>query len=340
MKSNGIIKYGISMDYVSSWGYKDAIREIVQNFKDYGEYDLIEDDKNITYVNKYKPTDTNFLKIGFTKKDNPNAVGKHGEGIKMALLVLHRLKLNVWIDTYIAGIHYQMKPTIYEDDMLGTCFGIEYQTQGMDNVDDVMFSVMVERSSEYDEMKDYFITTNTNVIFESEYGNIVDMPAGNIYVGGIYVTNFNDIPRSYDIKPAYVDLGRDRNFPSTYDIESYTSAIYSKYVGEHEEELKTYSNREVSNMNYLPQSYIKDVKPTMINGTMKFKCKNEIVPDVFERMVKNDCDVQLQITKLNDELTKRKSPYQLLESFKRKYRMYGETERAFNSILHKSKNWS
>jgi len=340
MNDSGIIKYGISMNYVGSWGYKEAIREIVQNFKDYGEYDFIENDDNIEYVNAYKPSDTNFLKIGFSKKDNPNAVGKHGEGIKMALLVLHRLELKVFIDTYIDGIHYQMRPTVYEDDMLGTCFGIEYQTQDMDDADDVMFMVRVDKSPEYDDMKDHFITDETDIIFESDYGNIVDMPAGNIYVGGIYVTTFSDIPRSYDIKPEYVDLGRDRNFPCTYDIESYTGAIYTEYVDKNEEKLDTCSNREASHMNHLPRSYVKEVEPTMMNGKMKFKNKDGLIPDVFERLVKNDREVQLKILKLNDELTKRKSPYDLLVAFKNRHGMYGSELHEFNSILEKSKNWS
>jgi hypothetical protein len=336
--SSGIIKYGISMDYISSWGYTEAIREIVQNFMDYGDYDFTLDDDGLTYVNDYHPIDTNFLKIGFTRKHNSESVGKHGEGLKMALLVLHRLKLNVSIDTYINDMHYQMQPTTYEDDMLGTCFGIEYQSQ-LTNGDDGDFTVCIEHSSEYDEMEDYFITEDTDIIFESDYGNIVDMPAGNIYVGGIFVTNFDDIPRSYDIKPKYVDLGRDRNFPSTYDLESYTGEIYTEFVNENEDALDNYSDREASNMSELPDSYMEHVKPTMLNGKMKFKHKNDIVPDVFERMVKNNREMQLKIVKLNDELTKRKNPYELLENFKQRYGMYGNQLRDFNSILEKSKKW-
>jgi hypothetical protein len=181
------------MNYVSSWGYKEAIREIVQNFMDYGDYqrEINVDKQLILYSNDYLPTDTNFLKIGFTQKNNPNAIGKHGEGIKMALLVLHRLGLDVYITTVIDGFMYTFTPTTYDDPMLGKCFGILYSvTDSTSQYIRDNFSVGVSLTPEFNEMNDYFIDSNTSVLFKCSYGEIIDKPAGNIYVGGIFVTNY------------------------------------------------------------------------------------------------------------------------------------------------------
>ena len=34
-----IIKYGIGFDYLPKWGIKEALREIYQNFNDYGAFE-------------------------------------------------------------------------------------------------------------------------------------------------------------------------------------------------------------------------------------------------------------------------------------------------------------
>lgn len=340
MYNAGIIKYGISMNYVSSWGYKEAIREIVQNFKDYGDYNL-DEGYNLEFRNCYQPTDTSFLKIGFSKKDNPNAVGKYGEGIKMALLVLHRNNIPVYITATIGDSRYQFRPTTYCDDMLGECFGIEYQSCDVDTSFDDRFCVTVKRTIEYDKMGDYFITNNTPIIFKHYDGDIVDMPAGNIYVGGIFVTKFDDLPRSYNIKASHVDLGRDRNFPCTFDIEYWTSRIVEAYMENNVDEIESFSAREVKHLHNLPNDYVKDVEPTMVNGQMKFKTKTGMLPDRFEDAVRNNRDVQIKITKLNDTLTKRKSPTELLTMFKSKHEHYmrSETLCDLDSIISKSANW-
>lgn len=342
MADSGIIKYGISMDYVSSWGYKEAIREIVQNFKDYGEYDYIVNDNFIEYANSYAPSDTNFLKIGFTKKDNPDAVGKHGEGIKMAMLVLHRLNLDITIEAYVGDKSFTLQPVTYEDDMLGTCFGIEYISSELCNPDDTLFIVRVQRAPEFDEMEDYFINDDTEVIFESDCGDIVDMPAGNIYVGGIFVTNYTDVDRSYNIKGGHVDLGRDRNFPSTFDLEYHTGQIVEDYMSENVAEVESFSSREVRHLHSLPDEYVKDVEPTMLHGKMKFKTKTGLLPDRLEEAARNNREVQLKVKKLNDTLSKRKTPEQLLLSFRKQHssQMYGSSLVDFDAIIEKSKHWS
>ena len=93
-----IIHYGIGKDYLPNWGLPQALREIYQNFIDYGEYDAksVKYGENVvvTITNDYKPETLEFLRIGMSNKGgNINAIGKHGEGLKMALLVMARMDM-------------------------------------------------------------------------------------------------------------------------------------------------------------------------------------------------------------------------------------------------------
>ena len=129
-----MIKYGISRDYLPDWGYAEALREIYQNFDDYGIF--TEDktdvdgqgyDYEITLSNNYAPANLNFLSVGYSaKRHDNNTVGEHGEGLKMALLVLAREGVEVVLNTGAS----ELTPTFYDDEHLGECFGINIAEKG------------------------------------------------------------------------------------------------------------------------------------------------------------------------------------------------------------------
>src|SRR6185503_8485894 len=101
-KNSGIIHYGFGKDYLPKWGLQQALREIYQNFLDYGDYeeeiqyvdeDVTHDTQRliITIKNGWNPESLDYLRIGNSNKGgNTNAIGKHGEGLKMAFLILLR----------------------------------------------------------------------------------------------------------------------------------------------------------------------------------------------------------------------------------------------------------
>lgn len=92
----------ISPNYVSNWGIKEAIREILQNAID-GETNGYEkivdyngDTLNITSLGVNLQAKD--LILGCSSKDDQDGmIGKYGEGFKLALVVLLRKGLNVEI---------------------------------------------------------------------------------------------------------------------------------------------------------------------------------------------------------------------------------------------------
>ena len=117
-----MIKFGMSEDYVPNWGVVQAIREIYQNFIDYGEFSVQIDQINdshssVRITNDFSPENWEFLKIGFSKKGD-GAIGKHGEGLKLAGLIFLREKRMFRISTPIG----RADAAFYEDDQLGTCW--------------------------------------------------------------------------------------------------------------------------------------------------------------------------------------------------------------------------
>lgn len=119
------INYGIHRDYLSSWGLKEALREIFQNFIDYGEYNIVTESclDEFIYVsldNKYNPTDLEFLAIGKSIKHGDQSIGKHGEGLKMAMLIFLRENLEIWIDTQLG----RLKPIWNNQDHIGETLAI------------------------------------------------------------------------------------------------------------------------------------------------------------------------------------------------------------------------
>ena len=118
----------LSENYVSNWGLVEAIREIFQNAIDQENmarppkdwYDDVEKEspnkmffnfavdshnpnkyRTLSIGNKESILDVNSLLLGeTTKSDDKRAIGKFGEGYKLALLVLTRLGKKIKIFNY------------------------------------------------------------------------------------------------------------------------------------------------------------------------------------------------------------------------------------------------
>ena len=96
----------LSPDYVSHWGFWEAVRELLQNAIDQKqvnpESEIVfthdEDLKVLTIGSTNSVLTRQSLLLGVTTKtNNRNAIGQFGEGYKLAMLVLARLFLDVEI---------------------------------------------------------------------------------------------------------------------------------------------------------------------------------------------------------------------------------------------------
>lgn len=168
-----MIKFGISENYIPNWGVVQAIREIYQNFIDYGEFDvkidkITENHSSVRISNDYKPDNWEFLKIGFSKKKE-NSIGGHGEGMKLAGLVFLRNNKKFRIYTSIG----RADASYYNDDNIGNCYGLDISPMETDK-----FEVYFEADNRDIEIFKEGYIQKDDILHTSYYGNIVNKKGG------------------------------------------------------------------------------------------------------------------------------------------------------------------
>ena len=335
-----IIKYGIGFDYLLKWGPSEALREVYQNFKDYGDYEVAESESDcgrfsmLTFTNDYEPKDFEFLRIGCTDKNNSNSIGGHGEGLKMALLVLKRNNLKADVSYNGATV----TPCAYDDQFLGRCFGLEILRSSIAGKH-VPFSVsvMVPKATRDDFFKVGSLTEE-DIIFSCCNGRIVNKPAGSIYVGGIFVCNAHNFHYAYDFNPD-VALDRDRKVPNGWSVSYHSSKILSQYKSA---DIKNYNNEDVRYLENLPKKVEARLKAVSVGKEVKLVdgAGNFVPTNVFNVAMKSE-KLQQSVAKLSAKVYTAKKPQttltELYESMKATLKPEHRT--AFLSVIEKSKTW-
>lgn len=333
-----IIKFGISENYIPDWKINQAIREIYQNFIDYGDFDVhidkISDTTSyVTLSNNFNPVDLEFLKIGFSKKSEV-AIGKHGEGLKLAGLIFIRNNYKLVVRTN----KYEITPAFYNDDNIGDCYGMECV-----DYDGKKFEVSFEAdNSSLDSFNEGRINDSEDILSVSHYGNIVKKNKGNIYVGGLFVCLFKGLNHAFDFNPVYVTLGRDRDFPKVFDIEYYANKIINSCEKELTFNASDITNREF-NIGEIPTKLARKFNPVITDsGNIHMQSNNTIVTD--EIMILKFLKIPLIAKRLErlksfTNSKSRKSPHTILKELKSELCLNDLEEIKFNSILKMSINW-
>lgn len=216
----------ISPNYVSNWGIKEAIREILQNAID-GEtngYEKIVDYSgdvlNITSLGV--DLQAKDLILGCSSKDDQDGmIGKYGEGFKLALVVLLRKGLNVEIQNG----NKIWTPSFKISDTFGTqVLNIE-ETESSGN--ELTFSISPVDQQLFNSLLDYFPCIN------NDFGKTVDCDNGQIlldkkfkgkmYVEGLYIQTDDNFKYGYNFNSDVVELDRDRKAINYYDLRALTA---------------------------------------------------------------------------------------------------------------------
>lgn len=216
----------ISPNYVSNWGIKEAIRELLQNAID-GEtngYKKVIDYNgqtlNITSLGiDLKAKD---LILGCSSKDDQDGmIGKYGEGFKLALVVLLRKGMSVEIQN---GNKVWI-PSFKTSDTFGTqILNIEeVESSG----DELTFSISPVDQQLYNSLLDYF------PCIDNDFGNVVNCDNGQIlldkkfkgkmYVEGLYIQTDDNFKYGYNFNSDVVELDRDRKAINYYDLRALTA---------------------------------------------------------------------------------------------------------------------
>lgn len=330
----GTIHYGFGKEYLPKWGVKEALREIYQNFIDYGDYDeestITDDMAYVKLTNGWKPETLEYLRIGNTGKENKNAIGHHGEGLKMAFLILLRSGFTSMIFTN----RYAVYPEWYHDNEIGDCFCFNYEVH---DFYESPYTLEFEcKAQDWKEFKDNLIEPFDIIYSHYQYGELLSKPKGNIYSGGLFVTNLKGISRSYNIKPAFMPLDRDRCVPQAFDVEYYSSKILEASEVLNVKDLSYSDTRYITK---LPERMYSDIKAHKVGNDIQFTLKDEqgkqqiIANDGLKEHLKGHSLFQKAIARLKKLLAKQIGIYDLLIEFQNKHVHSTEAKLDFKVIL-------
>lgn len=240
----------ISADYVSNWGVVEGAREFFQNALDeqtedpdnlmFHSYDP--EEKILKIGNKSSTLDIQTLLFGSSSKsDNPNMIGKFGEGYKIATIVFLRNGKEVTFYNYCSKEVWHtklVKSRRYKGALVPTFF-----------VDKVSFWEKIPEASliieikgvtpeEYELIKDanlwlqgIYEDSSTADYYNTRYGKILldDEYEGKLFVSGLYVCSNEKLEYGYDVNPDQIRLDRDRGLVSDIDLAFLTSKMWTNY---------------------------------------------------------------------------------------------------------------
>lgn len=282
----GTIEYGISKSYLKDWDIQNALREVIQNFIDHGAYTKRYEDGILTISNDFNPKDLSFLMFGNSYKEE-GSIGGHGEGLKAALIIFTR---NDIFNEIIIG-DKKLLPTFTETNNLGETFKINVEK--CDHSNDG-FTIKIGISNEdHDEMMSRIISED-DILETTSYGRIVNKKPGNIYCGGLYVNNIENMKNAYDFNPRYLRLDRDRKNPSTFDIEWYASLINDS-IGKNK-------ISDLSSRDFAYSKTIADEEYENINVSLSSN-NNIVFNDLDGNTIRNSNVVEKCRTKFKEKIT-------------------------------------
>lgn len=227
---DNVIELSLGKNYVSNWGLWEAVREILQNAQDSEkEGNTLEiiyhkNDECLIIRNEGTELDISSLVLGNSIKGSDNAIGKYGEGYKLALLVLLRLghpveiytRNETWIPKFINSATFNTEVLAIErisDDEATDTKSITFAIENISENEFIKLKGLGLRIAK--ETHSYMGKT-----IECEYGEILldEKYAGKFYVEGLFIQNDDNFKYGYNFKNEVVDLDRDRKAINYYDL--------------------------------------------------------------------------------------------------------------------------
>lgn len=237
----------ISLDYVPDWGVTEAVRELFQNAIDNeavnpeNKMTFRKDGDTLIVANKQSKLSLDTLLLGCSSKvGDARTIGQHGEGYKIALVVLLRNGKKVRFLNYGANEIWETRVVNSRRYNGAKVIQIEVdKTPIWKRTPDNDLTILVEGIT--DEEYDYILKSNIALRkreglmgdhVETEYGDLMldESEAGRIYIRGLYVCNIDGLKYGYNISKA-IKLDRDRGLVSESDVMVEASRIWTGAVG-------------------------------------------------------------------------------------------------------------
>lgn len=234
----------ISTGYVPDWTYVEAVRELFQNAID-NERVNPDNKMSISHTgdvleisNKTSKLTLDSLLLGSsTKRDDDRTIGQHGEGYKIAFMVLLREGKNITVENYGANELWTTKLVNSRRYNGAKVVQIEVDKNPFwkKNVNNDL-NIIVEgiSESEYDDIvkANLFLQDDVDASEMTSSGQVLfgDDNVGRIFVKGLYVSTMNSmgLRYGYNFDTTGIKLDRDRKLVSSFDISYYASKIWAE----------------------------------------------------------------------------------------------------------------
>lgn len=220
------VQLSISTQYVPEWDAFAAVREVIQNGLD-GETDgyklnVAHSGSTLRVSNVGAKLDTKVWLLGQSgKREGGDYRGHHGEGLKLACLVLTRRGH----DVKIVNGDESWTPKIEASDQFAGAEVLTVYTHKRQN-DSGAFTVEIGNITKeaWALMKERFLFLNKpEKAVDTSYANVLmdEKFKGQVFVKGIWVQMNPDFKFGYDFK--HVQTDRDRRMVSSWDMKYYAA---------------------------------------------------------------------------------------------------------------------
>lgn len=309
----------ISTGYVPDWGIVEAFRELYQNAIDNeiinpenkASFSFVQEDEKtgtVRITNKTSVLTKESLLLGSTTKANDeNTIGKHGEGYKIAFMVLLRNGKKIKVYNSSAKEMWEVrlvKSRKYNGQLVTTVFVQKDAVWKKKTDDNLTIEVSGITPEEYAEVVDKNMHLHEyKSVAVGEYGEILldESEAGRVYVEGLYVCESKGFKYGYNLKASRINLDRDRKLVDSFHLEWETSGMWVKLSSENAEYKESFAQ--------LVSEHTRDVSKSANNDCFTFTAA-EAYEAVYEKFLRENGSNAVPVTdNLEYEEVKRSSGY-------------------------------
>lgn len=253
---------GMTLNYAKSWGVTEAVREFFQNAYDeeveHPDNKMFFEYENgiLSVGNKKSVLEPRTLLMGSTtKEDNQDLIGEHGEGYKVATVVLMRNgitvkiynneKGEVWTSKVVKSRRYGTEIVVFDiqKKLFNKKYNLVFELEG---ITEEMYKDIV--NSNLHLRKDI----DEDLCKHGDRGTVLmqEQFKGCIYVNGLFVCNRKEIKWGYDFAPNLIRLDRDRGLVDYFDLKF---AIANLVMATHDAEF-IHKNIDNADLEYIHTS--------------------------------------------------------------------------------------
>lgn len=309
----------ISTGYVPDWGIVEAFRELYQNAIDNetinpenkASFSFVQEDEKtgtVRITNRTSVLTKESLLLGSTTKANDeNTIGKHGEGYKIAFMVLLRNGKKIKVYNSSAKEIWEVrlvKSRKYNGQLVTTVFVQKDAVWKKKTDDNLTIEVSGITHEEYAEVIDKNLHLREyKSVAVGEYGEILldENEAGRVYVEGLYVCESKGFKYGYNLKASRINLDRDRKLVDSFHLEWETSGMWVKLSSENAEYRERFAK--------LVSEHTRDVSKSANNDCFTYTAA-EAYEAVYEKFLRENGSNAVPVTdNLKYEEVKRSSSY-------------------------------